>query len=392
MRPRCETSSPRPPSRCSRRRSHWYTQRKIGNGGDQVRRFAALILAAGLWLPLAPQALAQTAPLTCANTSGPTVTITDTSYSPATVTVGVDQSVTWVNQGQNVHSAVTDAGMNPSFDTGGLGPGQSACIVFLTTGTFTYHSSIDRVISNNGGVITTRYSLTGSVIVQNSPPAAAAPTAAPAPAASQPCQFVLGFETLAAALPQVGQCRENQHGDGTSSGNQIQHTTGGLLVWRQSDNWTAFTDGYRTWVNGPNGIQERLNTERFPWEHDVVTSPAAAPAAAPAATATPAPTASTNTVQLTDANGFLPNPLTVPAGTAVTFTNEGPSVHSVVSDKGVSPTFDSGGLAAGQSWSYTFNTPGTYTYHSSIDQVNTTDSTTGLTYITYKYTGTITVR
>ncbi|MGH2520064.1 MAG: hypothetical protein ACRDF8_09700, partial [Chloroflexota bacterium] len=232
-----------------------------------MRRFAALILAAGVWLPLAPQALAQTAPLTCANTTGPTVTITDTSYSPATVTVGVDQSVTWVNQGQNVHSAVTDAGMNPSFDSGGLGPGQSACIVFTNAGTFTYHSSIDRVISNNGGVITTSYSLTGTVVVQSAAPAAAAPATAPAPAstASQPCQFVLGFETLAAALPQVGQCQDNQHGDGTSSGNQIQHTTsGGLLVWRKADNWTAFTDGYRTWVNGPNGIQERLNTQRFP--------------------------------------------------------------------------------------------------------------------------------
>jgi len=43
-------------------------------------------------------------------------------------------------------------------------------------------------------------------------------------------------------------------------------TTGGMLVWRKADNWTAFTDGYRSWINGPNGLQERLNTQRFSWE------------------------------------------------------------------------------------------------------------------------------
>ena len=30
--------------------------------------------------------------------------------------------------------------------------------------------------------------------------------------------------------------------------------------------FTAFTDGYHTWVNGPNGVQERLNSQRFAWQ------------------------------------------------------------------------------------------------------------------------------
>jgi hypothetical protein len=30
--------------------------------------------------------------------------------------------------------------------------------------------------------------------------------------------------------------------------------------------WTAFTDGYHTWVNGPHGVAERLNSRRFAWE------------------------------------------------------------------------------------------------------------------------------
>jgi hypothetical protein len=40
------------------------------------------------------------------------------------------------------------------------------------------------------------------------------------------------------------------------------------MVWRKADSWTAFTDGYRTWINGPFGLQQRLNTQRFPWESD----------------------------------------------------------------------------------------------------------------------------
>ncbi len=101
-------------------------------------------------------------------------------------------------------------------------------------------------------------------------------TAVPAHATSH-CQFVLGFKTLRDLIGHdiVGECLEDQRY--TANGNSEQQTTGGLLVWRKADNWTAFTDGYRTWVSGPNGLQQRLNTERFPWEADP-TSPSAAPA------------------------------------------------------------------------------------------------------------------
>ena len=82
------------------------------------------------------------------------------------------------------------------------------------------------------------------------------------------CQFVLGFKTLRALIGNdiVGQCLENEHYN--EIGDSLQQTTGGLLVWRKADNWTAFTDGYRTWINGPIGLQQRLNTRRFEWEAD----------------------------------------------------------------------------------------------------------------------------
>ena len=89
----------------------------------------------------------------------------------------------------------------------------------------------------------------------------------PASVAAAECQFVLGFKTLRDLIGHdvVGECLENQHYDAT--GDTVrQQTTNGLLVWRKADNWTAFTDGYRTWLNGPNGLEQRLNTELLPWE------------------------------------------------------------------------------------------------------------------------------
>ena len=95
--------------------------------------------------------------------------------------------------------------------------------------------------------------------------------ALPATTAAAECQFILGFATLKALIDaaegpdKVGDCLENQRFN-PENGDALQQTTGGLLVWRKADNWTAFTDGYRTWINGPYGLQARLNTEQFDWE------------------------------------------------------------------------------------------------------------------------------
>jgi hypothetical protein len=94
-------------------------------------------------------------------------------------------------------------------------------------------------------------------------------TAAPATlaqAAPSACQFRLGFAALDALIrTPVGACLEDENHN-PKNGDGLQHTTGGLMVWRKSDNWTAFTDGYHTWINGPNGLQERLNDQLFVWE------------------------------------------------------------------------------------------------------------------------------
>jgi len=49
----------------------------------------------------------------------------------------------------------------------------------------------------------------------------------------------------------------------------------------------------------------------------------------------------------------------VPPGTTITWTNNGPTAHSTTADNG---TWDSGLLNAGDSYSFTFDTPGVYWY------------------------------
>ncbi|HEV7215144.1 MAG TPA: CAP domain-containing protein [Chloroflexota bacterium] len=95
----------------------------------------------------------------------------------------------------------------------------------------------------------------------------AAPSGSGATAAQAGCRFVLGFAALAHDLPShVGGCADNENHN-PQNGDALQRTsTGGLLVWRKADNWTAFTDGFHSWVNGPAGVQERLNSQRFSWE------------------------------------------------------------------------------------------------------------------------------
>lgn len=99
--------------------------------------------------------------------------------------------------------------------------------------------------------------------------------------AQEPCKFVLGFAALRdlVGAQKVGACLEDEHFN-LENGNAEQRTSGGLLVWRKVDNFTAFTDGGTSWINGPNGLQTRPNSERFSWEKDPVRTVAGATPAA----------------------------------------------------------------------------------------------------------------
>jgi len=94
------------------------------------------------------------------------------------------------------------------------------------------------------------------------------------------------------------------------------------------------------------------------------------PEAMPLEASTPPPAATMGTPAAGEATGtgaaveikdfaFNPPMLTVPAGTTVTWTNNDTSPHTATASDG---SFDSGNLSSGQSFSFSFSTPGYYSY------------------------------
>jgi plastocyanin len=96
----------------------------------------------------------------------------------------------------------------------------------------------------------------------------------------------------------------------------------------------------------------------------VLSAACTAPSGTPAPTGTPA--AGGENAILIQNFAFSPATLTVKAGTAVTWTNRDGADHTITADPGAPAGFGSGNLASGASYSFTFTSPGTYTYHCSI--------------------------
>jgi plastocyanin len=72
-------------------------------------------------------------------------------------------------------------------------------------------------------------------------------------------------------------------------------------------------------------------------------------------------TSSEKSVRISDFT-FSPATITVAAGTAITWTNEDPAPHSIISDRLIaSPTF-----GPGKTFEFVFTQPGTYEYHCGI--------------------------
>ena len=60
---------------------------------------------------------------------------------------------------------------------------------------------------------------------------------------------------------------------------------------------------------------------------------------------------------------FTPATITVAAGTTIKWTNKDGVAHTVTNDSGSTETFDSGSMAEGATFTHTFNTSGSFSYH-----------------------------
>jgi plastocyanin len=82
------------------------------------------------------------------------------------------------------------------------------------------------------------------------------------------------------------------------------------------------------------------------------------------AASSPSPTSASSQKAVTISGfAFSPQTLTVAKGTAVIWTNNDSTTHTVTSDSGV---WDSNEVAPGKTFSFTFNQPGTFPYHCKI--------------------------
>lgn len=65
-----------------------------------------------------------------------TVAMSGMAFSPATITVAKNTTITWQNNDSMAHTSTSDSGL---WDTGNMAPGASTTTTFANAGTFTYH-------------------------------------------------------------------------------------------------------------------------------------------------------------------------------------------------------------------------------------------------------------
>lgn len=371
---------------------------------------SALVLP--LFLLAGVPAAADTPPPMSAN-----VIMTDAGFNPASVTIQPGGSVTWINQGQNVHNAASLGGAPLPFNTPGLGPGASTSLSFGVPGQYWYTSAPDCVSGSVMGfpcAISFLVNVTSPSVMATSAAATAAavpptptPTATPIPAnLPQPIQNVYiddtGISPPSVTIALYGQVLFTNQGfnvhSATAQGNSTWQgfDTGGLS--RGQVAYIGFSQpGTFQYTSAPDCLNGNLNPDYKCGPYTIVVSSQALPSG-PTTVPTAAPTAipalaapNPNTQVVLDDTGFHPNVLNIKAGQTVTWIAQGTQVHTVTSDASYVPAFDSGGMNPGQTFSVTFSSPGSFGYHSQTDATYFTDAGCGCTAANYLMRGTVAV-
>jgi plastocyanin len=134
---------------------------------------------------------------------------------------------------------------------------------------------------------------------------------------------------------------------------------GGLIYW-----YVTMSPAYTAPASGTSAYQTPTSTS-MPMDMNGMTmtsTPSTTPA--PTSTSTPAPAPSATSASVIISNfAFSPVTLTIHKGTKVTWTNNDTVTHTVTGDNG-GPS--SSPLGQGDTYSYTFNTVGSFPYHCSI--------------------------
>jgi plastocyanin len=271
------------------------------------------------------------------------------SLSPKTVTVAPGTTVRWVNEDGDRHRMRSRSGP-VEFDSGNLEPGESFSVTFTREGSYPYLDDRNRGDADYHGTIVVATSATGGG----------------------------GTSSGGGTAPASATIRMANRAFSPSS---VTIAAGGSVTFANADDraHTATGRGFDSGVLAP-GARTR---QTFPSAGTfsflcsihpemrgtvvVRASTAAGPAApAPAATPTPTPTplpspiagAPGRTVTIVDF-AFEPGEVRVPVGATVAWQNAGTAPHTVTAGDG---SFDSGTIAAGASFSRTFDAPGSFAF------------------------------
>ncbi len=370
-----------------------------------------------------------------------TVDVTDSGFSPSSVTIAAGGTVAWSNVGTGVHTATQADGQSFGMNSGGLPPYQCALnpadtslpgctsgpyfqFSFANPGRYLYTSATNCLFGNAAaGFDCTLATIT---VVSAAPPSSpvpapsASPSAAPLPAVAAGAAVNISDTTVSPALVNVTvggtvtwtNIGANVHTATSLGGGSNQFDTGGISPGQRAS-FTFGVPGTYIYSSYPDCIAVG-DTRGFQCGSFLVVVTNAPPVAAapnlppvagasPVAASTPlpvvAPAANTN-ITIDDQNGFQPQTLTVKVGQTVTWTNQGMNVHSAVSNynqgswylQPAPAPFDSGGLGNGQQYSFTFTVPGTYNYKSTTELTSTNNTTApGAAALVYQFNGVIIV-
>lgn len=269
------------------------------------------------------------------------VRMADFSFAPRSLTITVGQTLTFVNTGAARHSATAKDG---SFDTGLLARGGTARKTFNTPGTFPY-------------VCTLHANMTGTILVTGAngeapPPPKAAPTVAVANGDVKMIDFdfspkemtvtagaTVGFVNAGVA-PHTATAK-----DGSWDTGMVRAAGRAEITFN-----TPGTYSYYCTVH-PNMVATLL----------VLGADGAAPPPEAAAAAPAGPPSKVDVQVL--AESFDPADVRVAQGGSVTWTIASMSPHIIADED---ETFASELLHTGESFSFTFDQPGTFTYHDGL--------------------------
>lgn len=309
---------------------------------------------------------------------------TSWGFQPNDLIVTTGMTVEWRNNGTNVHTVTSD---DQRFESGNIAPGATWKFTFDEPGAFVYHCTPHPWMTASIRV----------VVPGGTPPPPAPPPAPPEPAVTRaPREAAPTGDQRGPVRHEVDIVEPNPANPNSwiFDPADLDLRTGDTVVWRNTGRMEhsvtgldgSFDSGLlkpgATWsrtFDSPAFVDYRCTPH--PWMRGVLrigapTGPPPVPpasrtaAAASVALATPRSPArqgggpATLNVDIvepsaSDAMSWTFNPKTVEAraGDTVVWRNAGTLEHSVTAD-----TFDAGLLAAGQTFSRTFDTPGVFAY------------------------------